>query len=120
MAAKTWNKVTGVILLVLVVAGLLNIGIDGFLSVNEPAEIVFHLITGGLATYAGFSASYGGFATNYAKWGGLLYLLLGVVGFFMPDIGGIFHFDLGCNLAHVVLGAWGAMVGFRSPATATA
>ena len=117
MNEKTWNQVVGVVLILLVVLGFLNIGIPGFLSVNEPAEIGFHLVTGALALYAGFSSGgYSAFAITYAKYGGLLYLVLGVVGFVMPDILGLFHFDLGCNLAHILFGAWGVYVGFMAPA----
>ncbi|MGH2581357.1 MAG: hypothetical protein ACRDFQ_00500 [Anaerolineales bacterium] len=123
MNAKTWNQVVGTVLLLLVVLGVLNIGIPGFLSVNEPAEIAFHLVTGALAVYAGFTGGgYSSFAVTYAKYGGLLYLVLGVIGFFPfgMDLLGIFHFDLGCNLAHLLFGAWGVYVGFMSPGTAKA
>jgi hypothetical protein len=116
MNAVTWNKVTGIILALLVVMGILNIGIPGLLSVNEPTEIALHVVTGALALYAGFSAGYGSFAVTYAKYGGLFYLVLGVVGFFMMDLPLGIHLDTGCNVAHLALGAWGAYVGFMAPA----
>jgi hypothetical protein len=103
-------------LALLVVMGFLNIGIPGLLSVNEPTEIGLHIVTGALALYAGFSASYGSFAVSYAKWGGLFYALLGVVGFFMHELPLGIHLDLGCNVAHLLLGVWGAYVGFTAPA----
>ena len=110
---KTYCQVAGVLLLVLGVAGVLGIGIPGFLSVNEPTEIALHFITGGLAAWAGFTAGgYSSFAKSYAQWFGLIYLLLGIVGFFAPDLPLGIHLDLGCNLAHVVLGVWGAYAGF--------
>lgn len=89
-------------------------------SVNEPGEIALHVVTGAIALYAGFtSGGYSSLALPYAKWGGLVYLLQGVVGFVSPDIamsaGGV-HLDLVCNVAHVVLGAWGAYIGFMAPA----
>lgn len=116
MNAKTWNQVVGIVLLLLVVMGVLDIGVAGFLSVNEPAEIGLHIVTGALALYAGFtSGGYSAFAVTYAKYGGLFYALLGVVGFFMMDPGFGIHLDLGCNVAHLVLGVWGAYVGFTAP-----
>lgn len=113
MNVKTYCQVAGVLLLVLGVAGLLGIGIPGFLSVNEPTEIAVHFITGALAAWAGFTAGgYSSFAKTYAQVFGVVYLLLGVVGFFAPDLPLGIHLDLGCNLAHVVLGVWGIYVGF--------
>lgn len=113
MNVKTYCQVAGVILLVLGVMGVLGIGIPGFLSVNEPAEIALHFITGGLAAWAGFTAGgYSSFAKSYAQWFGAIYLLLGILGFFVHDLPLGIHLDLACNLAHVVLGVWGVYVGF--------
>ena len=115
MNVKTYCQVAGVLLLVLGVAGVLGIGIPGFLSVNEPTEIALHFITGGLAAWAGFTAGgYSSFAKPYAQWFGIIYLVLGVIGFIVPDLPLGIHLDLACNLAHVVLGAWGIYVGFMS------
>lgn len=115
MNVKTYCQVAGVLLLVLGVAGVLGIGIPGFLSVSEPTEIALHVITGGLAAWAGFTAGgYGSFAKTYAQVFGAIYLLLGILGFFAPDLPLGIHFDLACNLAHVVLGVWGVYVGFMT------
>jgi hypothetical protein len=120
MNAKTWNQVTGIILIVLAIVGITGIDLlPGLLSVNETPEIALHVVTGALALWAGFTAGgYSAFAVTYAKYGGLFYLVLGVLGFFSADIlmaAGI-HLDLVCNVAHVALGAWGAYVGFMAPA----
>lgn len=113
MNVKTYCQVSGVLLLVLGVAGVLGIGIPGFLSLNEPTEIGLHFITGGLAAWAGFTAGgYSSFAKTYAQVFGIFYLLLGLVGFIAPDLPLGIHLDLGCNLAHLVLGVWGVYVGF--------
>ena len=113
MNVKTYCQVSGVLLLVLGVAGLLGIGIPGFLSVNEPTEMALHFITGGLAAWAGFTAGgYSSFAKTYAQVFGVIYLLLGIVGFIAPNLPLGIHLDLACNLAHLVLGAWGVYVGF--------
>ena len=113
MNVKTYCQVAGILLLVLGVMGVLGIGIPGFLSVNEPTEIALHFITGGLAAWAGFTAGgYSSFAKTYAQWFGAIYLVLGVVGFIAPNLPLGIHLDLACNLAHVILGAWGVYVGF--------
>jgi multisubunit Na+/H+ antiporter MnhG subunit len=113
MNVKTYCQVSGVVLLLLGVLGILGIGIPGFLSVNEPTEIALHFITGGLAAWAGFTAGgYGSFAKTYAQVFGAIYLVLGVIGFVAPNLPLGIHLDLACNLAHLVLGAWGVYVGF--------
>lgn len=105
MNVKTYCQVAGVVLLALGVLGLVGFGIPGLLSISEPAEIAVHFITGALAAWAGFTGGgYSSFAKPYAQWFGLIYLVLGVVGFFAPDLPLGIHFDLVCNLAHVVLG----------------
>ena len=102
--ARLYCRVTGIVLLLVGVLGVLQFGIPGLLSINEPAEIVVHFVTGALATYAGFSGAYGRAAVLYARVFGVVYLIL-CIGFFVPDLlPGLIHFDLGCNLVHLVLG----------------
>jgi hypothetical protein len=73
------------------------------LSINEPAEIVVHLVTGALAVL-------------YARVFGIVYLVL-CIGFFVPDlIPGLIHFDLGCNLVHLLLGLWGVYASYFAQA----
>lgn len=72
------------------------------------------LVLGALASYAGFSAGgYGRFALLYAKVFGIVYIVLGLVGFVLPDvIPGVIHLDIGCNVVHLVLGLWGIWAGY--------
>jgi hypothetical protein len=120
--AKLYCQVVGVVLLLIGVVGIFWAGIPGFLSINEPGEIVVHLATGALATYAGFSGGgYGRAAVLYAKVFGIVYILLAIVGFIVPTvIPGIIEFDLGCNLVHLVLGVWGVYAGYFARATTAA
>lgn len=113
MTAKLYCRIAGVLLLLVGVLGVLGVGIPGYLTINEPAEIAVHFVTGALATYAGFSSGgYGRAATLYAQVFGVVYLLLTIVGFIAPDLPLGIHFDLGCNLVHLVLGLWGVYVGY--------
>ena len=116
--AKLYCRVTGIVLLLVGVLGVVQFGIPGFLSINEPAEIAVHFITGALATYAGFGGgSYGRSAVLYARVFGIVYLIL-CIGFFVPDLlPGLIHFDLGCNLVHLVLGLWGVYAGYFAGAS---
>lgn len=115
MTAKLYSQIAGIMLLAIGVIGIFWAGIPGLLSINEPAEIAVHLLTGGLAAYAGFSGGdYGRTALMYAKVFGIIYLLLAIVGFILQgqEILGLLHFDLGCNLVHLILGIGGVAVGY--------
>jgi hypothetical protein len=119
--ARLYCRVTGIVLLLVGVLGVLQFGIPGFLSIDEPTEILVHFVTGALATYAGFSGGYGRAAVLYAKVFGVVYLLLTVAGFIVPDvIPGVIHFDLGCNLVHLVLAVWGIYAGYFAREATTA
>ena len=110
--ARLYCRVVGPVLLLVGVLGVVQFGIPGFLSINEPAEIAVHFVKGALATYAGFSGGYVRAAVLYAKVFGIVYLIL-CIGFFVPDLLlGLIHFDLGCNLVHLVLGLWGIYAGY--------
>ena len=99
---------------------MLQFGFADFLSIDEPAEIAVHFVTGALATYAGFSGGYGRAAALYARVFGVVYLIL-CIGFFVPDLlPGLIHFDLGCNLVHLVLGLWGIYAGYFARQTTAA
>jgi len=119
--ARLYCRVTGIVLLLVGALGVLQFGIPGYLSINEPAEIAVHFVTGALATYAGFSRGYGRAAVLYARVFGIVYLLLTIVGFIVADvIPGLIHFDLGCNVVHLVLGLWGVYAGYFARATTPA
>jgi hypothetical protein len=105
-----------VILLVLVPIGLLNFGMPGVLSLYEPGELALHLVLGIVSVIAGFvGGSYGGFARLYARIFGIVYILLGAIGFIIPDlIPGVVHLDTGCNFFHLSIGLWGVWAGYFS------
>src|SRR5919202_6440840 len=105
--ARLYCRIVGPVLLLVGVLGVVQFGIPGFLSINEPAEITLHIITGALATYAGYSGGYGRAAVLYAQVFGIVYLLLNIARFIHPDLPLGIHFDLGCNLVHLVLAVWG-------------
>jgi hypothetical protein len=118
--ARLYCRVTGIVLLLVGVLGVLQFGIQGFLSINEPAEIVVHFVTGALATFASFRGGYGHAAVLYARVFGIVYLIL-CIGFLVPDLlPGLIHFDLGCNLVHLVLGFWGTYAGYFARQTTAA
>src|SRR5215208_6778555 len=77
--ARLYCRIVGPVLLVVGVLGVVQFGIPGFLSINEPVEIGLHFLTGALATYAGFSRGYGRAAVLYARVFGIVYLILCII-----------------------------------------
>lgn len=44
---------------------------------------------------------------GFAKWSGIAFLLLGIVGFFVKELLPFFHFDTVHNVIHLIIGALG-------------
>jgi hypothetical protein len=111
---KVYCRVTGILLLALGVAGIFGFGIPTALSLSEPAEIALHLLLGVLACVAGFTGGpYGGLANTYARVLGVVYIVLAILGFVIPDlVPGLIHLDPVCNFLHLILGLWGTYVGY--------
>jgi len=114
---RIYCRITGVLLLAAGVLGLLNLGVPGVLSLQEPAEIALHFLAGLIACVVGFAPMDKSLAKLYSGVFGLVYLLLAAAGFINPDlIPGVIHLDVACNLLHLGLGVWGTLVGLFEPA----
>ena len=123
---KLYAKVTGVVLALVAVLGaifsLANDGafIDNFLAFDWTHNVV-HFVLAAVALYIGFMAT-GNLANLYAKAFGIVYLALGVVGF-IPAVNDalasalLLEIELGENLVHLLIGAWGIAAGFFGTAT---
>jgi uncharacterized protein DUF4383 len=89
------------------------------------AHNILHVVLAGIALVVGFTG-YGNMrARLYAQIFGPVYTLLGVVGFFVADLG-ILHLEVGENLVHLAVGGYGLLAGFlgtmaptTTPTTAT-
>ena len=115
MYARLYAKVVGVIIVFLGVGGVLlgEKSLFGVLNI-DLAEDVIHRVTGGLRVGVGFRGSER--AVRSVVGGlGVVYLLVGVLGFFVPDLFGLlphgYHTVLD-NLIHLSLGVLGVAVGF--------
>lgn len=108
-ANQTWAKVIGVVLLLVGVLGFfMGDSVFGF-EVNMLHNIV-HLVTGAVFAWAGFSASAPTKKVN--QWLGVIYLLVGVVGFFaLQDLLALNTAD---NWLHIVIGVISAWVGWKA------
>jgi hypothetical protein len=113
------------LLVVLVVAGVATALagrprlLPGFLEFDWT-HTALHIVLLGLALYYGWFAQPSSTRT-YAQVFGLGGLVVAVVGFVPAAADGVhdatgWHFELGENLVHGLLGVWGTVSGFRRPA----
>jgi len=115
MYARLYAKVVGVTIVLIGVGGVLlgEKSLFGVLNI-DIAEDAIHLITGGLMAAVGFRGS--DRAVRSVVGGlGVVYLLVGVLGFFVPDLFGLLPHEYKTvldNLIHLSLGVLGITVGF--------
>lgn len=106
---KLLAQIVGVVLTLVGVAGFfMGDSLLGF-GINTLHNVV-HLVTGLLGLWVGFFSSEDDYAVNYNKWLGLVYVLVGVVGFF--GVLSFLNVNAADNYLHLVLGVVLAGVGF--------
>jgi len=105
--ARTYAQILGVVLLVIGVVGLVlgNQTLLGILNTDIFEDIV-HLITGGLLAYVGFGRVDQALIRTVVGVLGIIYLVVGVLGFVVPMIFGLIPhgYTLFDNLLHLALG----------------
>ena len=115
MDSRTYAKVMGVVIVLIGVGGLV-LGEKRLLGVLniDIAEDIVHLVTGGLMAVVGFRGSDS--AVRSVVGGlGIVYLLVGVLGFMVPDMFGLLPNEYKIvldNLIHLTLGVLGIAIGF--------
>jgi Domain of unknown function (DUF4383) len=115
---RLYAQVVGVVLLLIGVLGLI-LGdrlVLGILNVDIVEDIV-HLLTGGLLAYVGFGRPDAALARNLVGGLGVVYLLVGVLGFIVPNLFGLIPngYTVFDNLLHLVLGVLSLVVAFVLP-----
>lgn len=81
--AKTLCKVAGFIFLIVGLAGFAMPNLLGFHL--TPIHNIIHILTGAIALYMGFPATYAA-AKTFCTLFGIVYALLGILGFAAPDM----------------------------------
>ena len=106
--AKTVCKILGVVFVLVGIAGFVSPSLLGA-HLNTPHNLV-HIVSGAIALYFGFAGSAGG-ARGFCLLFGLIYLLLGAVGYAMgagPDrmfeVGTLLHLGTRDHIIHIILG----------------
>ncbi len=113
MAVRTYAQVVGVVLILLGVVGLL-LGDELFLGILniDLVEDLVHLLSGSLLAYIGFGRTVGGTVRSVVGVVGIVYLLVGILGFITPMLFGLIPngYTIFDNLVHLALGVLGLVV----------
>ena len=107
--ARLYAKIVGVTVLLVGVVGLiLGDPREPFLGLFniDIVEDIVHLATGGLLTYVGFKGT-NEMVKSVVTLLGVIYLLVGILGFFIPELFGLIPHEYGLpdNILHLTLGA---------------
>jgi hypothetical protein len=91
MTARLYAQIVGVVLLLLGVLGLLlgERALLGLVNIDIVEDII-HLLTGGILAYVGFGQRDEGVTRNVVIGLSVIYLLVGLLGFVLPDMAGFF------------------------------
>jgi len=115
MYARVYAQIVGVVLLLVGVLGLiLGEGLLlGILNMDITEDIV-HILTGGILAYVGFGQADEGLARNVVGALGVIYLLVGVIGFIVPMLFGLIPsgYSLFDDLLHLGLGILSLVIAF--------
>lgn len=114
MDRRLYAKVVGVVIVLIGIGGLI-LGEKSLLDVLniDIVEDVIHLVTGGLMVAVGFRGSDSA-VRNVVGGLGVVYLVVGVLGFFVPDLFGLLpsEYTVVDNVLHLLLGVLGIAVGY--------
>ena len=107
MAVRQYAQVLGVVLIVVGVLGLV-VGdglLLGILNIDVVEDIV-HILTGGILAYVGFGRVDAGTARSVVLALGVIYLLVGILGFVVPMMFGLIPtgYTIFDNLLYCALG----------------
>lgn len=115
---RMYAKITGIVFAVVALLGIIlnAIGNPDLLGANFLAfdwtHNILHVVLAAAGLYVGFAGT-DALCTLYARAFGIVYVLLGITGFFWTGVSTtMLHLELGENLLHILVGAWGCAAGF--------
>jgi len=124
MVLKRYAQVLGVVLLLVGILGLV-LGNELFLGILniDILEDLVHLITGGIYAYVGFGRVDVATARNVVLALGVIYLVVGILGFLVPMMFGLIPhgYTIFDDLLHLALGVLSLIIVFTyAPGGSTA
>ena len=124
MALRRYAQIIGVVLILVGILGLV-LGNELFLGILniDIVEDIVHLITGGIYSYVGFGRMDLATARNVVLALGVIYLVVGILGFVVPMMFGLIPhgYTIFDDLLHLALGILSLVVAFYyAPGGATA
>lgn len=115
MSARLFAQVVGVVLLLLGVVGLLlgDTPLLGILNIDVVEDII-HLLTGAIFAYVGFGQRDEGLAKTVVGVLGIVYLLVGILGFIVPMMFGLLPsgYSIFDNIIHLAIGILAILVAY--------
>ena len=115
--ARTYAGIVGVTVILIGVVGLIagEQPLFGLVNIDIVEDLV-HLLTGGLLDYGGLGERDEGLARGVVGGLGVVYLLVGVLGFVVPMLLGLLPhgYSIVDNVIHLTLGVAGIAVAFSS------
>ncbi|MBD0355595.1 MAG: DUF4383 domain-containing protein [Rubrobacter sp.] len=123
MVIRTYAQILGIVLILVGIVGLL-VGEGLLLGIlnSDVVEDIVHILTGGLLAYVGFGRLDLGAARSVVAAFGVVYLLVGILGFILPNLFGLIPsgYTVFDDLLHLVLGVLSLVIVFTQPDTAAA
>ena len=123
MVIRTYAQILGIVLILVGIVGLL-VGEGLLLGIlnTDVVEDIVHILTGGLLAYVGFGRLDLGAARSVVAAFGVVYLLVGILGFILPNLFGLIPsgYTVFDNLLHLVLGVLSLVIVFTQSDTAAA
>jgi hypothetical protein len=114
------RQVAGIVGVILLLTGVLGLVLGeerlaGVLNIDLMEDVV-HLVTGGLLAYVGFGQRDEGVARNVMIGLGAVYLVVGLIGFVVPNLFGLLPhgYSVVDNVVHLGLGAVLLGVGYSA------
>src|SRR5215210_5455853 len=123
MVIRTYAQILGIVLILIGIVGLL-VGEGLLLGIlnTDVVEDIVHILTGGLLAYVGFGRLDLGAARSVVAAFGVVYLLVGILGFILPNLFGLIPsgYTIFDDLLHLVLGVLSLVIVFTQPDAAAA
>jgi hypothetical protein len=120
---RTYAGVVGVVIILIGIVGLLlgEQPLLGLVNIDITEDII-HLVTGGILAYVGFGQRDVELARNVVGGLGVVYLLVGILGFIVPMLFGLLPhgYSIVDNIIHLALGFAGIAVAFLQGGGTTA